>query len=79
MFHLFGIGVHVMFTILAEVVKLLCILIHSVVTLLKSKHLFHLSNHESFWDVVVLESFLELHPSDFMSSGLHGLKMLPPH
>jgi hypothetical protein len=42
-----------MFSILAKAVKLLCILIHSVITLLKSKQLFHLSYHESFWDVVV--------------------------
>jgi 1-acyl-sn-glycerol-3-phosphate acyltransferase len=68
-----------MFSIPAEVVKLLCILIHSVVSLLKSKQLFHLCNHVSFWDVVILESFLELIPSYFMFSRLHGLKMLPPH
>jgi hypothetical protein len=68
-----------MFSILAEIVKLLCILIHSVVSLLKSKKLFHLSNHESFWDVMVFESFLEFSLSDFMSIRLHGLKVLPQH
>jgi hypothetical protein len=29
--------------------------------------------------VVVLESFLEFIPSDFMSNRLHGLKVLLPH
>jgi hypothetical protein len=29
--------------------------------------------------VVVLEIYLEFNPSDFMSSRLHGLKVLPPH
>jgi hypothetical protein len=42
-----------MFSILAKATKLLCILIHSVTTLPKSKQLFHFSNHESSWDVVV--------------------------
>jgi hypothetical protein len=50
---------------------------NSVVSLLKSKQLFHLSNHESFWDVVVVESFHEFSPSDFMSSRLHRLKSAP--
>jgi 1-acyl-sn-glycerol-3-phosphate acyltransferase len=68
-----------MFSILAKAVKLLCILIHGVITLLETKQLFHLSNHESFWDVMILESFLELSSSDFMSNRLHGLKVLPPH
>jgi hypothetical protein len=68
-----------MFSILAKAVKLLCILIHSVITLLESQQLFNPSNHESFWDVVILESSLELGPSNFMSSRLHGLKVLPPH
>jgi hypothetical protein len=29
--------------------------------------------------VVVLESLFEFSPSDFMSSRLHGLIVLPPH
>jgi hypothetical protein len=29
--------------------------------------------------MVVLESLLELNPSDFMSSRLHRLEMFPPH
>jgi hypothetical protein len=69
----------VIFSILAKAIKLLGVLIHSVITLLNNKQLFHLSNHESFRDVVVLESSLEFSSSNFMSSRLHGLKVLPPH
>jgi hypothetical protein len=29
--------------------------------------------------MVVLESLLELNPSDFMSNRLHRLEMFPPH
>jgi hypothetical protein len=29
--------------------------------------------------VMILESSLELGPGNFMSSRLHGLKVLPPH
>jgi hypothetical protein len=65
-----------MFSILAKAIKLLCILIHSVITLLKSKQLFHFSNHESSWDMVVLESSIEFCPSNFMSSS-HHIKASP--
>jgi hypothetical protein len=68
-----------MSSILAETVELLCILIHSINSLLKSQQLFHFPIHESFGDMVVLESFLEFSPSDFVSGRLHGLEMLPPH
>jgi hypothetical protein len=63
-----------MFSILEKAVKLLCILIHSVITLLESKQLFHLSNHESLWDVVILESFLEFSPSNSCPAGCMDLK-----
>lgn len=67
-----------MSSILVEIIKFLCISIHSVRPLFESQQLSHLPFHKSSGDVMVLESSLELIPSELVASRLHGLEVLPP-
>jgi hypothetical protein len=76
--HILCIGIHVMLSILAHAIELLCIVIHNVNCLPEGQQFPHLPIHQPFQNVVALEGLLELIPSDRMPL-LHGLEMTSPH
>jgi hypothetical protein len=65
--------------ILAQVIKSLCVLKYSAVSLGKCQKFIELSLNESFRDMVRSKGSLEFFPSDNMSLRLHSIVVVPPN
>jgi hypothetical protein len=65
--------------VLAQVIKSLCVLKYSAVSLGKCQKFIELSPNKSFWDMVCPKGGLEFFPGDNMSIRLHGIVVVPPN
>jgi hypothetical protein len=63
--------------ILAQVIEDLCILQNGAGSLSQIQKFIELSLNESFGDMVRSKSGPKLVPSEYMTSRLHGMKMIP--
>jgi hypothetical protein len=65
--------------VLAQVIKSLCVLKYSMISLGKCQKFIELSLNESFRDMVRPKGGLEFFPGDNMSIRLHGIVVVPPN
>jgi hypothetical protein len=65
--------------VLAQVIKSLCVLKYSAVSLGKCQKFIELSLNKSFRDMVCSKGGLEFFPGDDMSIRLHGILVVPPN
>ena len=77
-FLLLGVGVHMVGSIVSQLIEGLDILTDRLVALLKCHKLMELNLHNTLWDMVSLEGCAELCPGDSVSDRLHSKESLPP-
>ena len=64
------VSIHILYSILRQVIETPNIMHHRVLPLLKSQELFQLHGHHTVWNIMCPKGILELPPVDLVTSGL---------